>query len=125
MARSARALAQSHSPALSLEPAALSRDSVPIEAAAGPPPAGPSGAASLALRACDEATSLREVQHALRCIEKLIAPVHLEEGEEVHATRSELGALVRLVHEELDRRVDRLAAAIRSTQEALREAATQ
>ncbi|MNV81004.1 hypothetical protein D3C71_1746400 [compost metagenome] len=46
------------------------------------------------------------MQRAYACIEKLIVPQRVEETEEVFPTRTELGALVRLVNEELLRRIE-------------------
>ena len=63
-------------------------------------------AESLALQACDDVDSLHAVQRAYACIEKLIVPQRVGETEEVFPTRTELGALVRLVNEELLRRIE-------------------
>jgi len=79
-------------------------------------------AASLALRAGDEASGLRDVMRAYACLQLLIAPVHRCEGdEEFPATRSELAALVGLVNEALDRRIEDVDAAIQSVREVLSE----
>ena len=61
---------------------------------------------SLALQACDDIDSFHMVRRAYACIEKLIAPQHVNDTDDVHPTRTELGALVRLVNEELQRRVE-------------------
>lgn len=63
-------------------------------------------AESLALQACDDIDSLHVVRRAYACLEKLIVPQHVNETEEVYPTRSELGALVRLVNEELQRCIE-------------------
>ncbi|SCX73191.1 hypothetical protein [Variovorax sp. EL159] len=63
-------------------------------------------AESLALQACDDIDGLHVVRRAYACLEKLIAPQHVNDTEEVFPTRTELGALVRLVNEELQRRIE-------------------
>jgi len=61
---------------------------------------------SLALQACDDIDSLHEVQRAYAGIEKLIASQAVTDTEEIHPTRTELSALVRVVNEELRRRIE-------------------
>jgi hypothetical protein len=63
-------------------------------------------AEAFALQACDDADSLREVLRAYACLEKLIAPLELGDTEQINSTRSELSALLRLVNEEMGRRVE-------------------
>ncbi|MCY1531455.1 hypothetical protein D9M68_666790 [compost metagenome] len=80
-------------------------------------------AESLALQACDDVDSLHAVQRAYACIEKLIVPQRVGETEEVFPTRTELGALVRLVNEELLRRIEAADATAQSLRAALGEGA--
>ncbi|MET3379019.1 hypothetical protein [Variovorax paradoxus] len=63
-------------------------------------------AESLALQACDDIDNLQFVRRAYACLEKLIAPHHVNDTEEVYPTRTEFGALVCLVNEELGRRIE-------------------
>jgi len=62
-------------------------------------------AESLALQACDDVDSLRVVQRAYACLEKLIVPQCVNDSEDVYPNRTELGALMSLVNENLQRRV--------------------
>lgn len=62
-------------------------------------------AESLTLQACDEVDALHELLSAYAGLEKLIASQHLNDTEEICATRTELSALVRVVNEELRRRI--------------------
>ncbi|MBB4219263.1 hypothetical protein [Variovorax guangxiensis] len=94
-------------------------------------PAAPSGASSksfpqdgpeaFALQAGDDITSIRDVHSAYACLEKLIAPLQVTDCEELCPTRSELGALVRLINEALHRRIDVADGTISSLREVLRE----
>ncbi|QNK65397.1 hypothetical protein [Variovorax sp. PAMC26660] len=61
------------------------------------------------------------MQRAYACLEKLIAPQHVNDTEEVCPTRTELSALVRLVNEELQRRINTAEVTI----QALRAAESQ
>ncbi|SDZ17112.1 hypothetical protein SAMN05518669_1231 [Variovorax sp. YR634] len=61
---------------------------------------------SLALQACDDIDSLHAVHRAYACLEKLIVPQGVNDTEEVYPTRTELSALVRVVNEELQRRIE-------------------
>jgi hypothetical protein len=61
---------------------------------------------SLVLQACDDIDSLHAVHRAYACLEKLIAPQGVNDTEEVYPTRTELSALVRVVNEELQRRIE-------------------
>lgn len=78
-------------------------------------------AESLALQACDDVDSLHAVRRAYACIEKLIVPQHVGDTEEVFPTRTELGALVRLVNEELQRCIEAADGTAQSLREALGE----
>ena len=61
---------------------------------------------SLAVQACDDADSLREVLRAYGCLETLIAPLEVSDTEQLDTTRSELGALLRMINDELSRRIE-------------------
>ena len=78
-------------------------------------------AEALALQACDDVDSLRVVQRAYACIEKLIDPQRVQDTEEVCPNRSELSALVQVVNEELHRRIETADAAVRSLRVAVSE----
>jgi len=82
-------------------------------------------AESLALQACDDVDSLHAVQRAYACLEKLIVPQRVGDTEEVFPTRTELGALVRLVNEELQRRIEAADATTQSLRAALGEGGVQ
>lgn len=69
---------------------------------------------SLALQACDDIDSLHEVQRAYAGLEKLIVPQGMSDTEEVYPTRSELSALVRVVNEELRRRIETAESTVQS-----------
>ena len=71
-------------------------------------------AESLALQACDDIDSLHAVHRAYACIDKLIAPQHVNDTEELCTTRTELSALVQLVNEELQRRIEAANATMQS-----------
>jgi hypothetical protein len=64
------------------------------------------GVESLTLQACDDIDSLHEVRQAYAGLEKLIVPQQVSDTEEVCPNRSELSALVRVVNEELRRRIE-------------------
>jgi len=51
-------------------------------------------AESLALQACDHIDNLQFVRRAYACLEKLIAPHHVNDTEEVYPTCTEFGALM-------------------------------
>jgi hypothetical protein len=80
---------------------------------------------SLALQACDDIDSLHEVQHAYAGLEKLIVPQKTNDTEEVYPTRTELGALVRVVNEELQRRIETADTTIQLLRVALSEGGVQ
>jgi hypothetical protein len=83
------------------------------------------GVESLALQACDDIDSLHAVHRAYACLEKLIVPQRVHDAEEVYPTRTELGALVRLVNEELQRRIETAEATIQSWRAAAGEGSAQ
>lgn len=62
--------------------------------------------ASLALQACDDIYGLREVLSAYVCLERLVAPAEVGDTEELWPTRSELGAMLRVMNEVLGRRIE-------------------
>jgi hypothetical protein len=76
---------------------------------------------SFALQAGDDIANIRDVHCAYACLEKLIVPLHVNDCEEVYPTRSELGALIRLVNEELQRRIEAADSTISSLRGALCE----
>ena len=78
-------------------------------------------AESLALQACDDIDSLHAVHRAYACIDKLIAPQHVNDTEELCTTRTELSALLRLANEELQRRIETADATMQSLREVLGE----
>jgi hypothetical protein len=82
-------------------------------------------AESLALQACDDIDSLHAVHRAYVCLEKLIVPQRVNDAEDVYPTRAELGALVRLVNEELQRRIEAAEATIQSWRVAAGEGGAQ
>ncbi|WP_062472525.1 hypothetical protein [Variovorax boronicumulans] len=87
-----------------------------------PSPASPDFgvAEAFALQACDDTDSLREVLCAYACLEKLIVPLEVSDTEQLNPTRSELSALLRLVNDELSRRIE----AVDKTVHAMRGALT-
>lgn len=78
-------------------------------------------AESLALQACDDVDSLRVVQRAYACLEKLIVPQCVNDSENVYPSRTELGALVGLVNEDLQRRIEMVDNTIQSLRAVLGE----
>ena len=85
----------------------------------------PNDTESLVLQADDDIENIRHVHCASACLEKLILPQRVNDTEEMHPTRSELGALMRLVNEELHRRIDAADATIKSLRSATQAAARQ
>ena len=83
---------------------------------AGPSSCPPNdlGAESLAIDACDKADSLRELLSAYTCVEKLIEPAELGDTNLVNPTRTELSALLRMVNEEAERRIDSIDKTLQS-----------
>jgi hypothetical protein len=76
-------------------------------------------AESLALQACDDIDSLHVVWRAYACLEKLIGPQHTNEAEEVYPNRTELSALVGVVNEAMQRRIETADATMQSLRVAL------
>lgn len=83
------------------------------------------GVESLALQACDDIDSLHELRHAYAGLEKLIAPQAVTDTEEIHPTRTELSALVRVVNDELRRRIETADTTIQSLRSAVSEGGLQ
>ncbi|WP_062469017.1 hypothetical protein [Variovorax boronicumulans] len=79
-------------------------------------------AESLALQACDDLDSFHTVRRAYACVEKLIVPQHVNDIDDVYPTRTELGALVRLINEELQRRIEAAEATLQSLRAAVGDA---
>lgn len=80
---------------------------------------------SLALQACDDIDGLLAVQRAYACLEKLIVPQSVNDTEEVYPTRTELGALVWVVNEELLRQVGAVRTTVQSLCNALNKDCTR
>jgi hypothetical protein len=78
-----------------------------------------SDAESVALQAGDDIESIRQVHSAYVCLEKLVVPMQVDEREEIYPTRSELGALFRVVNEEMQRRIEAADSTIGSLRDAL------
>ncbi|MDN8616212.1 hypothetical protein [Variovorax ginsengisoli] len=93
------------------------RDPVATEALAP----RPHSAASLAFKAQAELDHLCDVQLAYACIEQLLDPDRLSDDEEmqIHATRSQFSALLRLLNGELKQRLESVGAALQSVRGAL------
>jgi arsenate reductase-like glutaredoxin family protein len=79
-----------------------------------PAPFDPHSAASLALQASDDIDSLHDVRLAYACIEQLVVPQHASDSEDAHPIRTELSALMRLVNDELQRRIETTEATMQS-----------
>jgi hypothetical protein len=108
-------------PSIGVECGGFSK-SKPLEAIDGsrpPVPFAPHSATTLALQACDDIDNLHDVRLAYACIEKLVDPQHVSDSEELHPIRTELGALMRLVNEELRRRIEASDATMQSLRLAL------
>jgi hypothetical protein len=76
-------------------------------------------AQSLALQASDEIDNLRDVQRAYVGLEKLLFPQGANDTEEVYPTRSELSALVRLVNDALQQRIETVDTTVQSVRAAM------
>jgi len=126
MARSICALAQSQfaTPSASLDPSAVDFDAMPPAAthhssdASSSPPQSHSPD-SLLLYAGDEVLNLDDILLAYCAIEELLTPVSTEEREDIHASRNELGALMRLINEEFQRRIAAAHRAVESVRASL------
>ncbi|MDM0081640.1 hypothetical protein QTI17_13640 [Variovorax sp. J31P179] len=97
------------------------RDPVATEAIAP----RPHSAASLAFKAQAELDHLCDVQLAYACIEQLLDPDRSSDDEEIqiHATRSQFSALLRLLNGELKQRLESVDAALQSVRDALKSGA--
>lgn len=135
MAKSARASAPAVSSSKSSAKTSAAPSAAPGAApvAAPPPDSAPApqpfprqdSAESLALQADDDIESIREVHCACEGLEKLIAPQRVNDCEEIYPTRSELSALVRLVNEALQRRIDAAQVTVQAMRGALRKGSAQ
>jgi hypothetical protein len=98
-----------HAPALPApsENVTAAPDAIPNPDAAAESSSCPlqDSAESLALQACDDINSIHDVHRAYACLEGLIEPKRLNDPAEVYVNRSELGALLRLLNAELQRRI--------------------
>lgn len=122
MARSARAFAQSPDLPASLEAVALSAvPTIPKALPAAASSAPRRSAEALTLQAGDDTDNLRGVLHAYAALEKLLVPVGANDSDEVYPTRTELSALVRVINDELQRRIETVDVTIHSVREALTE----
>ncbi|MDM0065955.1 hypothetical protein [Variovorax sp. J31P207] len=97
------------------------RDSNATEALAS----RPRTSASLAFKAQAELDHLCDAQLAYACIEQLLDPDRSSDGEEmqIHATRSQFSALLRLLNGELKQRLESVDAALQSVRDALKSGA--
>ncbi|MBB4224681.1 hypothetical protein [Variovorax guangxiensis] len=77
------------------------------------------GVESLTLQACDDIDSLHELRQAYAGLEKLIVPQRVDDTEEICSSRSELSALVRVVNDELRRRIEAAEGTLRSLRAAV------
>lgn len=88
-----------------------------------PTPLDNHSAASLALQACDDIDSLHLVHRAYACIDKLIGAQRVADSEEIQPSRTELSALVQLVNDELQRRIEATEVTMQSLRTLLGEGA--
>lgn len=65
--------------------------------------------------------NIQSVQRAYACLEKLIAPLRVNDSEEAHVTRSELSALLQLLNTELQCRIHTANTTIKSVRSVLPE----
>ncbi|MET3389460.1 hypothetical protein ABIC33_000083 [Variovorax sp. 1140] len=63
-------------------------------------------AEQLALQLCDDIGNLQSMQRAYACLEKLIVQQEVNDAQELYPSRAELAALVGVVNDELQRRID-------------------
>lgn len=67
--------------------------------------------AVLALRTADQANNLTETLAAFRALEHLTAPTGRDDSERLEPTRTEMGALLRILNNEMERQLEALAGA--------------
>ncbi|WP_418125805.1 hypothetical protein [Variovorax sp. 160MFSha2.1] len=79
----------------------------------------------LALQLCDDIGGLQSMQRAYACLEKLIVQQGVSDTQEVYPSRAELAALVGVVNEELQRRIDAADATAQSLRAGLGKGGTQ
>lgn len=119
MAKSLRALA--HSPSLSMAPAAASAGLASTSGRSNACIAPDLGALSLVLDASDEVNHLRDVHSAYSALEKLIAAHGVDESDEIHPSRGELSALLRVMNEGFQRRLESVETTVESIRSTLEE----
>lgn len=121
MARPARAFKYAPSFSHSCEDAAAALNTEPKTDSAPAPKSDPflHSLESFALQAVDDIENIRGAHQAYACLEKLIVPLRANDCEEVYPTRSELGALVRLVNEELQRSIEAADSTVNSLRDIL------
>ena len=71
------------------------------------------------MRACDDVENLRAAQRAYACLEKLVGPQHTSDMEEVCPSCTELSALMGIINEELQQRIETADITIQSLRVAL------
>ncbi|MDR6518035.1 hypothetical protein J2789_000697 [Variovorax paradoxus] len=102
--------------------AASARTSARISSA--PTASVPRDIESLALEVCDDIESLRPMQRAYACLEKLIVQQEVNDAQELYPSRAELAALVGVVNDELQRRIDAAEATAQSLRHGLGRSGT-
>lgn len=83
------------------------------------PPRAARTASSWAIQASDDVDNLKGVLQAYVGLEKLMTPVMRNDSEGVNPSRSELGALVRMVNEVMELRLQTAETTINTLREAL------
>lgn len=81
-------------------------------------------AEQLALQLCDDIGNLQSMQRAYACLEKLIVQQEVNDAQELYPSRAELAALVGVVNEELQRRIDAAEATAQSLRHGLGKSGT-
>ena len=81
-------------------------------------------AEQLALQLCDDIGNLQSMQRAYSCLEKLIVQQEVGDAQELYPSRAELAALVGVVNEELQRRIDAADATAQSLRYGLGKSGT-
>lgn len=81
-------------------------------------------AEQLALQLCDDIGNLQSMQRAYACLEKLIVQQEVGDAQELYPSRAELAALVGVVNEELQRRIDTAEATAQSLRHGLGKSST-
>ena len=81
-------------------------------------------AEQLALQLCDDIGNLQSMQRAYACLEKLIVQQEVNDAQELYPSRAELAALVGVVNDELQRRIDTAEATAQSLRHGLGKGGT-